>query len=125
VILFVKIGQGKKENNQAFVKNAIIHPKAGDIFQITYTDGTNADYTYYKVARSTRDSIYLNPGKTHLKSTEQWDKIPIGSDAYEASSVGFSIKQSQDSDMFTFPTNPPHYGMVWSLYRDGKLYKKY
>lgn len=125
ILLFVKFRNGKQQDNQAFIKEAIAHPRAGDIFQITHTDGSKADYTYYKVAGSKGDSVYLNLGKAHLTDMKGWDEIPVNNDAYESTPTAFSIKEAQASDMFKFNTEPAQYGMVWSIYRDGKLYKKY
>jgi hypothetical protein len=128
ILLFVKVKDHKQHNNQALIKEAILHPRAGDIFQITHTDGTHADYTYFKVVNSKGDSIYVQPSKIHLtdvKNMKQWDEIPTSSNDYEAQPVSFSIAASQESDMFTYRTQPVQYGMVWSLWRDGTLYKKY
>lgn len=127
-LLFVKGSQHKQENNQALIKEAIAHPKPGDIFQITHTDGTKADYTYFKVARVQGDSVYVNPSKIHItdvKKMKEWDEVPTGADAFEPHQIGFSIAATQKMDMFTYATQPVQYGMVWSLYRDGTLYKKY
>jgi hypothetical protein len=124
-LLVVKSRNNKQQDNQALVKDAIAHPHAGDIFQITHTDGTKADYTYFKVTGTKGDSVFVKPGKTHLNDVKEWDNIPEDDSAYEGQTIGFSIRESQASDMFKFATEPPQYGLVWSVYRDGKLYKKY
>ena len=124
-LLFVKTKNNKQQNNQALVKEAIAHPRVGDIFQITHTDGTKADYTYFKVVSTSRDSVYVKPGKAHLKDVKNWDDIPVEDNAYEAQPVGFSMKDTKTTDMFKYATEPVQYGLVWSLYRDGQLYKKY
>jgi hypothetical protein len=128
VLLFVKVNNGKREDNQALIKEAIAHPRKGDIFQITHTDGTNTSYTYFKVAGSQGDSVYVNPSTIHItdiKKMKEWDEVPVANNAYEAKQIGFSISKAQAADMFTYSTEPVQYGMVWSLYRDGHLYKKY
>jgi hypothetical protein len=128
VMLYVKTSNNKKEDNQALIKEAIKNPQKGDIFQITQSDGTHTNYTYFKVASSRGDSIYFNPSKVHItdmKKMKEWDEIPVAADAYETTQIGFSISQSQAADMFTYATQPAQYGMVWSLYRNGTLYKKY
>jgi hypothetical protein len=124
-MLFVKYGNAKKQDNTTLINDAIVHPHHGDIFQITHTDGTNVYYTYFRVAGSKGDSIYFNPSKVHLKDIKAWDDIPTNNSAYEPQQVGFSIKESQAKNMFVYNTQPIQYGMVWSLWKDGKLYKKY
>lgn len=128
IILFTKVKGNKQQANQALVKEAIAHPRKGDIFQINQSDGTNTNYTYFKVASTRGDSVYIYPSTVHLtdmKDMKQWDEIPVADDAYEKTPIAFSIKQAQTSDMFMYNTQPAQYGIVWSLYRDGQLYKKY
>jgi hypothetical protein len=128
VMLFVKTKANKQQNNQALIKEAIAHPRKGDIFQITHSDGTNTYYTYFRVAGSQGDSVYFNPSKvriTDVKNMKEWDQIPVESNAYETDVLGFSISGSKESDMFKYKDQVSEYGIVWSLYRDGTLYKKY
>ena len=128
IVLFTKVKSNKQQNNQALIKEAIAHPRKGDIFQINQSDGTNTNYTYFKVAESRGDSVYIYPSTVHLtdmKNMDQWDEIPVADDAYEKTPISFSISQAQTSDMFMYNTQPAQYGIVWSLYRDGQLYKKY
>lgn len=127
-LLFVKGSQRKQQNNQALIKEAIAHPKPGDIFQITHTDGSIADYTYFKVAQINGDSVYVNPSNRHYtspKDMKKWDEVPTEASAFEPQLMAFSISATQKTDMFTYATQPVEYGMVWSLFRDGTLYKKY
>lgn len=128
ILLYVKFSSNKQQNNQALIKEAIAHPRKGDIFQITHSNGTNTYYTYFKVSAIRGDSIYFNPSVVHItdgKKMSEWDEIPVADNAYEQTQIGFSISKSVTSDMFVYATDPPQYGMVWSLYRDGHLYKKY
>jgi hypothetical protein len=128
ILLFAKVDRHKQDNNQALIKEAIAHPRKGDIFQITHTDGTHVNYTYFKVARVEGDSIYVNESNIYItdpKKMKEWDEIPTNNNAYGTAQVGFSISQAQAADMFTYATQPVRYGIVWSLYRDGQLYKKY
>ncbi|WP_462264558.1 hypothetical protein [Mucilaginibacter sp.] len=127
-LLVFKVKDHKQQGNQALVKDAILHPHQGDIFQITHTDGTNTYYTYFKVASTRGDSVYFYPSKvrvTDVKNMKAWDNIPTAGSDYETRPIGFSISAAKESDMFTYATQPVQYGMVWSLYRDGTLYKKY
>jgi hypothetical protein len=128
IILFTKVKNNKQQNNQALIKEAIAHPRKGDIFQITHSDGTTTSYTYFKVAGSRGDSVYFNPSTiriTDMKNMKEWDKIPEDDTAFEKTQLSFSISQAQKTDMFSYGTEPVQYGIVWSLYRDGQLYKKY
>jgi hypothetical protein len=127
-LIFVKRTEHKQQNNQALIKEAIAHPKPGDIFQITHTDGTIADYTYFKIVRTQGDSVYVNPSNKHFtspKDMKKWDEVPTEAASFEPQQLAFSISATQKTDMFTYATQPVEYGMVWSLYRDGTLYKKY
>ena len=128
IVVFSKVKSNKQQGNQTLVKEAIAHPRKGDIFQINQSDGTNTNYTYFKVADVRGDSVYIYPSTVHLTDMgdmKQWDEIPVADDAYEKTPIGFSISQAQTSDMFMYNTQPAQYGIVWSLYRDGQLYKKY
>lgn len=128
ILLFTKVNRNKQQNNQALIKEAIAHPRKGDIFQINQSDGTSINYTYFKVGDSQGDSVYIYPSTVHLtdvKNMDKWDEVPLTDDAYEKTPVAFSISQAQTSDMFMYNTQPAQYGTVWSLYRDGQLYKKY
>jgi hypothetical protein len=72
--------------------------------------------------------VYVNPSNRHFtnpKDMKKWDEIPTEADAFEPEQLAFSISATQKTDMFTYATQPIEYGMVWSLYRDGTLYKKY
>lgn len=127
-LFFIKTDHQKQQNNQVLIKEAISKPRKGDIFQITHTDGTHTYYTYFRVAGSRGDSIYFNPSKvqiTDIKKMKEWDEVPLTNGAYEQGQIGFSISQSQAADMFTYVSQPVQYGLVWSLYRNGHLYKKF
>ena len=128
ILIYMKVNKNKQQNNQALIVDAVAHPHKGDIFQITHSDGTNTYYTYFKVAGSRGDSIYFNPSSVHItdiKKMKEWDEIPVEDNAFEETQLGFSISQSQRSNMFIYNTEPAQYGIIWSLYRDGHLYKKY
>lgn len=124
-LLFIKYKDVKRVDNKAFIAQAVAHPLAGDIYQITHTDGQNTYYTYFKVTRSSGDSIYFNPSKIRIKDVKVWDDIPMDATAYEPKEIAFSISESQKDDMFKYHTQPEEYGMIWGLWKDGKLYKKY
>lgn len=125
ILLFIKYKDVKQVDNKTVIAQAVATPKPGDIFQITHTDGKNTYYTYFKVTRSVGDSIYFNPSKIQIKDVKIWDNIPTEQSAYEPQEIAFSISESQKDDMFKYHTQPEQYGMIWGLWKDGKLYKKY
>ncbi len=125
LFLLINLTDNRQKNKAATVKEAIAHPQAGDIFQVLRSDGSRTDYTYYKVSRTNGDSVYLKPSTVHKSNTKEWDNVPAEESDYQPQEMAFSISQSAKEDMFLSKGEHPEYDMVWGVWKEGKLIKKY
>ena len=127
VLLFVKISSGRQKKNQNFVLDATLQPRPGDIFQINHSIGQSTYYTYYKVVRASTDSVYIQEAVDQPADIKAWDNIPTEAAAYEPEQIAFSLAKIKSMDgMFSREEDgTPVYGLVWGVWRDGELHKKY
>jgi hypothetical protein len=116
----------RQQNNQSFVKEVTANPQPGDIFQINHSMGQSTYYTYFKVARTTGDSVYIQEAAEHPTDMKDWDKeVPTNPTAYVPEEMAFSLSKLREMDMFTWGPNGTEYGLVWGVWRNGQLHKKY
>ena len=127
VFLFISLSSGRQKKAQAFVQEATLQPQVGDIFQINHSMGQSTYYTYYKVARTTTDSVYVQESTEHPTDMKDWDNIPTDATAYETKQTAYSLDKIKSMDgMFSQEENGvPAYGLVWGIWRNGELHKKY
>lgn len=125
ILLVINISDARHKNNAALVKEAVMHPHPGDIFQVLQSNGSVYDYTYYKVSRAEGDQIYLLPSIVHKKDTKKWDNVPVQKSDYATEEKLFSIARSAADDMFQTDGEHPEYNMIYGVYKDGELTKKY
>ena len=127
ILLAVSISTGRHESNQAYVLQATLQPQVGDIFQVNHSQGQSTYFTYYKVTRTGTDSVYVQEATEHPADMEDWDDIPTSPGAYSTSIKSFSLATIKSMDgMFSMEENgTPAFGLVFGVWRDGKLHKKY
>lgn len=125
IMLVINLTDNHHANNAAAVKEAIAHPHTGDIFQILQSDGTHINYTYYKVTSAEGDKVSLSPSTVHKADMNGWDNVPLEANAYQPHEESFSISESAKDDMFLLQGDHPEYNMVYGVYKDGELIKKY
>lgn len=127
ILLVINITSGRQKKNQAFVQEATLQPRSGDIFQIIHSVDQSTYYTYYKVARTSSDSVYMQEATEHLSDRKGWDNIPLVTAAYEPKQMAFSLAEIKSMDgMFSWRENGMlANGIVWGVWRNGELHKKY
>ena len=125
ILLVISITDGRQRSNAAAVKEAIANPHPGDVFQVIRNRSNTLDYTYLKVTRSNGDSLYLLPSNVHLTDRKGWNDVPTEASAYEAQPMVFSLSKSAAEEMFTYGDMPAEYNMVYGVWKNGELIKKY
>lgn len=127
IILFLSfnISNSRQRNHAAAVTDAILHPHPGDIFQIIHSKGNTPIYTYFKVDHTNGDSLYLLPSDVEKPDMKEWDDVPTESGAYGQPPIVVSISQTGADDKFTYGKDNHDYGIVYGVWKDGKLIKKY
>lgn len=125
ISLIISLVDNRHKSNAAAVTKAIAHPHPGDIFQILRSNGSQVVYTYFKVSHTNGDSIYLKPSTVQKSDSKDWDDVPVKESDYQTGEASFSISQSAKNDMFLEEGEHKEYDMVWGVWSDGKLTKKY
>jgi hypothetical protein len=126
ILFTISSSAGRQKNHAAAVKEGIRHPSPGSIFQVIHSAGGNSYYTYFKVARSDSDSLYLLPAHVQKTDMTDWDKVPTEAGAYEQQPLAVSISKTSSDDMFTYgSSNAPEYGIIYGIWKNGELIKKY
>ncbi|RYY54338.1 MAG: hypothetical protein EOO09_14780 [Chitinophagaceae bacterium] len=127
ILAAISISSGNSRANQAFVLDATLHPKPGDIFQVTHSAGQENFYTWYKVSRITADSVYMQEAKEHAVELNDLDDIPATASDFQSSEKSFSLAETRSLDgMFAKDENGQRaFDLVFGVWRDGKLHKKY
>lgn len=128
IFFITSISKGRQQKNQAFVQEATLQPRPGDIFQIIQSMGGSAYHTYYKVARTTTDSVYVQESTRRYDSNvKEWDNIPTEAVEYEPEQTAFSLEKIKTMDgMFSQEEDGTYIsGIVWGVWRNGELHKKY
>lgn len=126
ILLTVRSRSNRQKKQASAVKEAILHPAPGNIFQVIHSAGGSTYYTYFKVQGSAGDSLYLLPSNVQKSDMTNWDNVPTGTDAYERQPLTVSISKSGNDDMFTYGSrNAPEYGIIYGIWKNGELIKKY
>lgn len=126
LFLVFNISDSRQKDRAATVTEAVMHPQRGDIFQvITNSAGNTAVYTYFKVDHSDGGSLYLLPCTVQRTDMKEWDDVPAEADAYTPPLLVVSLSKTGDGDMFTYGSNGRNYGIVYGVWKEGKLTKKY
>lgn len=125
IFLVINISNSRREGHAAVVKEAILHPHPGDIFQVIHSENGTASYTYFKVDHNDGDKLYLLPCSVQKPDMKEWDNVPADAAAYVQPPLAVSIAQAADNDMFTYGKNGTEYGIVYGVWKDGELIKKY
>lgn len=125
IFLVINLTDSRQKSNAVAVKEAILHPHPGDIFQVIHSGGGTATYTYFKVDHSDGDDLYLLPSSVQKPDMNGWDDVPTEKGAYTGQPLLVSIARSGADDMFSYGADNHDYGIVYGVWKDGQLTKKY
>lgn len=126
IFLVAGISNNRQKHNAASVKQSILSATPGQVFQVINSSNGQASYMYFKVERSEGDSLYLLPSVTQRVDMVGWDEVPVEPAAYRSQAIVVSKSRSASEDLFLFDSaGVPHYGMVYGVFKDGELTKKY
>ncbi len=128
ILLVINISNSNHQSRAAAVKEAVLHPHPGDIFQVIQSGGNSnnsAVYTYFKVDHADGDNLYLIPSTVQKPDMTDWDNVPTEAGAYTKPPLVISLSKTDDGDMFTYGDNGREYGIVYGVWKNGELIKKY